>query len=299
MRLVAFSPRLAGLAAELLGEPAIRIYRDKYRGVDPGTGSWQGRCLCPRDHDLQRYRGALTWDSPDPNDVSRCSTTTSAFYNTRTITTGAEVSLWIWQQYLDTNDLSFLRQNFPLMAAAAQFLLSYTTGATDGLLHTYPSNAHESQWDVHDPTTDIAAETARDCGRRIAHQAHADLMVNVLAVRFRESHKTAPCITASSMSATYYSKQHVGDRGSVDQDSLGKQATEVASSGGLDVLAKPLANGDVSVVLFNENSSTATISTTAGAISKTGASSYTLTNLWTGATSTTTGSIRPTPRGPR
>jgi alpha-galactosidase len=73
----------------------------------------------------------------------------------------------------------------------------------------------------------------------------------------------------------YYSKQHVGDRGSVDQDSLGKQGTEVAASGGLDVLAKPLANGDVSVVLFNENSSTATISTT------------------------TTGSIRPTPRGPR
>jgi hypothetical protein len=25
------------------------------------------------------------------------------------------------------------------------------------LLHTYPSNAHETQWDVHDPTTDIAA----------------------------------------------------------------------------------------------------------------------------------------------
>jgi Alpha galactosidase C-terminal beta sandwich domain len=222
--------------------------------------------------------------------VPRCSTTTSAFYNTRTITTGAEVSLWIWQQYLDTNDLSFLRQNFPLMAAAAQFLLSYTTGATDGLLHTYPSNAHESQWDVHDPTTDIAAETARDCGRRIAHQAHADP---------DGKRARGPVSRKSQNSTMYYSKQHVGDRGSVDQDSLGKQATEVASSGGLDVLAKPLANGDVSVVLFNENSSTATISTTAGAISKTGASSYTLTNLWTGATSTTTGGIRPTPRGPR
>jgi alpha-galactosidase len=77
----------------------------------------------------------------------------------------------------------------------------------------------------------------------------------------------------------------------VDQDSLGKQGTEVSSSGGLDVLAKPLANGDVSVALFNENSSTATISTTAAAIGKTGASSYSLTNLWTGATSTTSSSI--------
>jgi alpha-galactosidase len=77
----------------------------------------------------------------------------------------------------------------------------------------------------------------------------------------------------------------------VDQDPLGKQGTEVSSAGGLDVLAKPLANGDVSVALFNETGSTATISTTAAAIGKTGASSYTLTNLWTGGTATTSGVI--------
>src|SRR2546423_12294855 len=76
-----------------------------------------------------------------------------------------------------------------------------------------------------------------------------------------------------------------------DQDSLGKHGTMVSSSGGPDLLAKPLANGDVSVALFNENSGTATISTTANAIGKTGASSYTLTDLWTGATSTTTSTI--------
>jgi len=77
----------------------------------------------------------------------------------------------------------------------------------------------------------------------------------------------------------------------VDQDPLGKQGTEVSSASGLDVLAKPLADGDVSVALFNETGSTATISTTAAAIGKTGSSSYTLTNLWTGATATTTGTI--------
>ncbi|GAA4263299.1 glycoside hydrolase family 27 protein [Dactylosporangium darangshiense] len=77
----------------------------------------------------------------------------------------------------------------------------------------------------------------------------------------------------------------------VDQDPAGKQGRMVSSTSGLDVLAKPLANGDVSVVLFNENTSTATISTTAAAIGKTGAASYTLTDLWTGATSTTSGAI--------
>ncbi|MFE9421938.1 glycoside hydrolase family 27 protein [Kitasatospora sp. NPDC006697] len=77
----------------------------------------------------------------------------------------------------------------------------------------------------------------------------------------------------------------------VDQDSLGKQGTMVSSSGGLDVLAKPLANGDVAVALFNETGSTATISTSAAAIGKTGASGYSLTDLWSGATSTTSGGI--------
>ena len=77
----------------------------------------------------------------------------------------------------------------------------------------------------------------------------------------------------------------------IDQDSLGKQGTEVSSVNGLDVLAKPLANGDVAVALFNETGSTATISTTAGAIGKTGASTYTLTDQWSGATSTTSGAI--------
>ena len=53
----------------------------------------------------------------------------------------------------------------------------------------------------------------------------------------------------------------------VDQDPLGTQGRMVSSSGGCDVMAKPLANGDVSVVPFDEGSSTATISTTTGPIS--------------------------------
>jgi alpha-galactosidase len=77
----------------------------------------------------------------------------------------------------------------------------------------------------------------------------------------------------------------------VDQDSAGRQGTMVSSTGGRDVLARPLANGDVAVVLFNESASTQTISTTAAAIGKTGAASYTLTDLWSGATSSTTGTI--------
>lgn len=77
----------------------------------------------------------------------------------------------------------------------------------------------------------------------------------------------------------------------VDQDSLGKQGTEISSSGGLHVLTKPLANGDVSVVLFNENSSAATITTSASAVGLPTASSYRVNNLWSHVISSTSGSI--------
>ena len=70
------------------------------------------------------------------------------------------MSLFIWQTYRQTDDLAFLRANYPVMAAWARFILSYAKIGTDGKLHTNPSNAHETQWDVNDPTTDIAAMRA-------------------------------------------------------------------------------------------------------------------------------------------
>jgi hypothetical protein len=49
MRLVAFSPRLAGPATELLGEPAIRIYHDNALSKEPGCGR------TPWHHDAQHF----------------------------------------------------------------------------------------------------------------------------------------------------------------------------------------------------------------------------------------------------
>ncbi len=79
------------------------------------------------------------------------------YYNARTISTGAEISFWVWQQYLQTGDREFLARNYPLLTASAQFLLATEKRGPDGLLHTSPSNAHETQWDVTDPTTDLLA----------------------------------------------------------------------------------------------------------------------------------------------
>ncbi len=102
-----------------------------------------------------------SWDSTRGQKFAyNCAAEFTPYYNARTLSTGAEVSLWIWRQYLATDDRPFLAANYPVMAASARFLLSYQQLGPDGLLHTSPSNAHENQWDVTDPTTDIAAAAA-------------------------------------------------------------------------------------------------------------------------------------------
>jgi alpha-galactosidase len=80
----------------------------------------------------------------------------------------------------------------------------------------------------------------------------------------------------------------------VDQDSLGSPAHIVGSFDGTHLtMAKPLANGDVAVTLFNESTTdAATMATTAQALGLPAASKYQVEDLWTGAKSTsTTGAI--------
>ncbi|HEY2060839.1 MAG TPA: alpha-galactosidase [Amycolatopsis sp.] len=104
----------------------------------------------------------------------------------------------------------------------------------------------------------------------------------------------APLIAGAdlrSASAATFSTYLNSDVIALDQDPLGKQATRISSSGGLDVLAKPLQGGDVAVVLFNENSGTRTVSTTAAAAGLPAAANYRLANLWSKELTTSTGTI--------
>ena len=76
----------------------------------------------------------------------------------------------------------------------------------------------------------------------------------------------------------------------VDQDPLGRQGVQVSDSGGLRVLAKKLADGDVAVAFFNETGASASISTTASAVGAGGAAAYALRDLWAHKTTNTTSS---------
>jgi Carbohydrate binding module (family 6)/F5/8 type C domain len=109
--------------------------------------------------ETMRFNGNGYYGGGSAASNASCDTMIAPSYNSQTLSTGAEVSLAIWQQYLMTGDISFLSAGYPVMKASAQFLLSYATTGPDGLLHTV-SNAHETQWHVHDPITDVVAMRA-------------------------------------------------------------------------------------------------------------------------------------------
>ena len=139
-----------------LNNPYFNLYNGNLANLKAWTKQkidGDGTDICVPE--IMRFNGNGAGD--DTNQSCDKSYTT---YNGKTLSTGAEVSLWMWQNYLYTGDRKFLQKSYPFMAAAARFLLHYAKVGFDGHRHIYPSNAHETQWDVHDPTTDIAAMKA-------------------------------------------------------------------------------------------------------------------------------------------
>ena len=143
-----------------LNDAYFNLYRENLANIERWTREHMkglpGSCV----PETMRFNGpGIEYESTwKPISMGRdCDADFKPYYNARTLSTGAEVSLWIWQQYLATGGRRFLSNNYPVMASSARFLLAYQKMGPDGLLHTGPSNAHETQWDVTDPTTDIAA----------------------------------------------------------------------------------------------------------------------------------------------
>jgi hypothetical protein len=133
-----------------MNAPMFHLYQSNLKNIEAWTQSKmsgrQGICV----PETMRFYG--TGDQC-------CNESAAPNWNALTITTGAEIGLWIWQHYLMTGDAAFLSANYPVMSEVAQFLLAYATMGSDGLLHTF-ANAHETQWGVNDPVTDIVAMKA-------------------------------------------------------------------------------------------------------------------------------------------
>ena len=140
-----------------LNDPVYRLYTGNLSAIQAWTGQkWPGKQgICVPE--TMRFNGNGTYNGGTDN--ASCDSTITPTWNSHNITTGAEVGLWIWQQYLMTDNSSFLAANYPIIRDASRFLLSVATTGSDGLLHT-TANAHETQWYVTDPVTDVLAMQA-------------------------------------------------------------------------------------------------------------------------------------------
>jgi hypothetical protein len=138
-----------------LNLPIFDMYIDDLSNIEAWTkqqmGGLPGACV----PEVMRFNG--NGGDPGVGQNSACSEPGSPNWNALDITSGPELSVYMWEQYQATGDGAFLRRAFPFMEATAQFLLAYQQVGTDGLLHAN-ANAHETQWAVNDPTTDIAAD---------------------------------------------------------------------------------------------------------------------------------------------
>ncbi len=140
-----------------LNTPIFDMYIDDLSNIEAWTKSQMGGLPGACVPEVMRFNGNGGSTAAGAN--SACSAPGSPNWNALDITSGPELSVYMWEQYEGTRNVAFLKKAFPFMEATAQFLLAYQNVGTDGLLHAV-ANAHETQWAVQDPTTDIAADQA-------------------------------------------------------------------------------------------------------------------------------------------
>jgi len=142
-----------------LNAPIFDMYIQDLPAIEAWTkaqmGGLPGACV----PETMAFNGNGYYGGGSASSNASCALASSPSYNAEDITSGPEMSLYMWEQYEGTGDLAFLKKAFPFMEATAQFLLAYQQVGSDGLLHAV-ANAHETQWAVQDPTTDIAADQA-------------------------------------------------------------------------------------------------------------------------------------------
>ena len=139
--------------------PIFDMYLNDLSNIEAWTsaqmGGKSGACV----PETMRFNGNGDYNGSGPSSGASCATASSPTYNALNIASGAEISMDIWQQYLDTGSLSFLQKYYPVMQQSAIFLLAYQSVGSDGFLHAV-ANAHETQWAVQDPTDDLVADQA-------------------------------------------------------------------------------------------------------------------------------------------
>ena len=142
-----------------LNLPIFNMYLNDLPAIESWTSAQMGGKAGACIPETMRFNGNGYYNGGSNTQNASCATASSPSYNAENITSGAELSMWIWQQYQDTGSLSFLQTYYPIMEQSATFLLADQTVGSDGYLHA-TANAHETQWAVTDPTDDLVADQA-------------------------------------------------------------------------------------------------------------------------------------------
>jgi hypothetical protein len=142
-----------------LNLPIFDMYLNDLPAIESWTSAQMGGLPGACVPETMRFNGNGYYNGGGITSDASCALASNPGFNAETITSGAEIALWIWQQYQDTGSLPFLQKYYPIMQQTAEFLLAYQKTGSDGYLHAV-ANAHETQWSVQDPTTDIAADQA-------------------------------------------------------------------------------------------------------------------------------------------
>ncbi|MGH3168113.1 MAG: Ig-like domain-containing protein [Trebonia sp.] len=173
-----------------LNMPIFDMYINDLSNIEAWTkaqmGGLPGACV----PETMSFNGnGYYGDGPVPSDAS-CALAASPQWNAEDISSGPEMSLYMWEDYLGTHDVAFLKKAFPFMEATAQFLLAYQQVGSDGLLHAV-ANAHETQWAVQDPTTDIVADQTifpiiAQAARLVGDKSSSDPLLAQFATAIKE-----------------------------------------------------------------------------------------------------------------
>jgi hypothetical protein len=142
-----------------LNLPIFNMYLNDLPAIESWTSAQMGGKAGACIPETMRFNGNGYYNGGNNTQNASCATASSPSYNAENITSGPELSMWIWQQYEDTGSLSFLQTYYPIMEQSAIFLLAYQSVGSDGYLHA-TANAHETQWAVTDPTDDLVADQA-------------------------------------------------------------------------------------------------------------------------------------------
>jgi hypothetical protein len=142
-----------------LNLPIFNMYLNDLPAIESWTSAQMGGKAGACVPETMRFNGNGYYNGGNNTQNASCATASSPSYNAENISSGPEIAMWIWQQYLDTGSVSFLKTYYPVLEQTATFLLAYQSVGSDGFLHA-TANAHETQWAVTDPTTDLVADQA-------------------------------------------------------------------------------------------------------------------------------------------